>query len=268
MPVACYQISEFEQAEGVLTVSTYSLAAFQANIEDLLRLVAPTVRYLGPSGDFFDPGYRYEVAPGELPRAMALLQSHLAPTVTAMLDCSVAVCLDFYAHPNEAGQWVRTEVGRLVHSAKYGGNLRQAGPLLAARVTEYVRLHPIMSQAVAVAAMPSSQSLGVADRGLPAGLATWVSRELGIPVAPLARTSVTPHAQKNLPAGQDADANQAHSMGAVLDASGLVLVLDDLMEDGSTVREATRALGAAGAMGVASLTLAKDRKGTRRYQFP
>ena len=48
---------------------------------------------------------------------------------------------------------------------------------------------------------------------------------------------------------------------------GLIVIVDDLMEHGSTVREACRALQVAGAQQVASLTLAKNRTGTREYAF-
>ena len=271
MPVTCYQVAECEQVESrpVLAVSTYSLAAPQTNLGDLLWVVAPSMVALGASGSLFDPSYRYQCAVTELPAAMALLNSHTAPVVTAVTQCSVSACLDFYQHPDEAGNWIKTETGALVFSAKYRSRLKQAGPVLAARVTDFVSKHPIMSKAVGVVAIPSSQTLGPADeKGLVAGLARWVSRELRMPIVHLERVKTTAHAQKNLPEGEDADANQANTMSAVLGDQGIVLVLDDLMRDASTMHEANRALRSAGATGVASLTLVKERTGTRQFHWP
>lgn len=275
MPVVCYQIAEFEQEQDqpVLAVNTYSLSAPDTNLEKLLRLVAPSVKALGPTSSIFDPAYRYELAAEELPAAVALLRSHEAPSVTAITRCALSVCLDFYQHPDTVDgpdgsvTWKKTDVGSQVHASKYRGRARQIGPALAARVADFVLKHPLLSSAVGVAPIPSSKTLGPAKKGLVPGIAEWVSRELEIPVVRLERVSLPDYSQKNLPKGADPDANQANSMQAHLDRAGLVLVLDDLMRDASTVNEAARALTEAGAGTVTSLTLVKERTGTRGYRF-
>lgn len=270
MPVTCYQIADFAEEPGqpVVAVNTFSLPAPSTNLKELLRLVAPTVEELGSTGSVFDPSYRYAVQEADMSAVLALLESHRAPRVTAMTRSGLSVCLDFYQHPDEAGQgWTKTEIGALVYAAKYHGALKQAGPELAKRVTSYVSDHPVMRTAIGVAPVPSSQAVGVAEGGLVAGIAKWVSRELGIPLVHLERVSVTEHPQKNLPRDSDPDANQAETMRADLDGGGLILIIDDLMRDASTVNEAVRALTGAGATGTTSLTLTKERTGTRNYQF-
>lgn len=273
MPVACYQVSEYEsEADGnVVAVTTYSLLSQNTNLLQILRLVAPSAEPIGHTGFVFDPSYRYRVNADEMSDALALLKAHSTPVVTAMTDCAVSVCLDFYQHPDESEDavvWRKTPVGALVHAAKYGGRMKEKGPELAQRVVDYVLAHPFLRSAAGVAAVPSSQSLGVAERGLVAGITKWVARELNVPVVGLARTELTARSQKNLPEGEDPDANQAGTMGAQVPEGGLVLVIDDLMRHGSTIAEANRALTVGGAAKVASLSLVKERTGTRRYQFP
>jgi predicted amidophosphoribosyltransferase len=88
------------------------------------------------------------------------------------------------------------------------------------------------------------------------------------PIVPLTRKVKTGHAQKNLPDDVDPVENQAGTMSAIVPAGGLILVIDDLMRHASTIEEAARALVDGGASSVASLSLVKERTGTRRYQFP
>jgi hypothetical protein len=185
MPVECYQISDYErEGASVIAVTTYSMRPPETNLLDVLQLVAPSARLLGNAGSVFDPAYRYAVPDAAIPDALALLESHKAPVVTAMTACSISVCLDFYQHPEEIDEtvaWKKTTIGDLVYGAKYGGRLKQYGPQLAELVTRYVTEHPVLRTAAAVSATPSSQSLGVAQRGLVAGSPTgsranWRSR--------------------------------------------------------------------------------------------
>ena len=46
-----------------------------------------------------------------------------------------------------------------------------------------------------------------------------------------------------------------------------VIVVDDLMRHGSSLKEANRVLSAAGASGVVSIALVKNYKGTNGYEF-
>jgi len=252
-----------------LSINTYSMAAPQTNILDLLRQVAPSAALVGPNRNLFETAYLYRVAPNELPAAVALLQSHVSPVVSVMLaECELALCLDFYQHPDEEqGGWSKTAVGALVHATKYGGQGRLAGPQLAEQVINFVKAHPVLSKVDAVAAVPSSQSIGAAERGLAYGVAKYLADALGVSLVALSRSARTEHPQKNVRDG-DPEANQAGTMEASLQvAQRRVLIIDDLMRHGSTVREAARALRAAGADRVYSLTLAKEHTGTRGYRF-
>ncbi len=74
--------------------------------------------------------------------------------------------------------------------------------------------------------------------------------------------------QKNIDAAR-AETNQKNTMRASTSGErGLIVLVDDLMGQGDTVREASRALREAGAVRVGAVVLAKDVTGTRKYKFP
>ena len=88
-----------------------------------------------------------------------------------------------------------------------------------------------------------------------------------MPVVELRRNQTTKE-QKNLTESDDPDVNQRGTMSAsVTGDPSLVVVVDDLMRHGSTIREASRALREAGVLQTASVTLVKNRTGTRGYKF-
>ncbi len=282
MPV-CYRLdsvsSVAENDAVVVDVTTYSRPAWATNIEALLSQVAPEVERLRPSGDLpllFSPD---RSATYRLPQASwgavdRLLTAHSRPVVTAMTDCDASVCLDFYAHPDGDGQgesvWPKTEIGKLVHQAKYGGQVGSLVPSLSRKIATFMRGHPIYAAATVVAAMPSSSAIGRAPRTTLAGRVTMeLSQKFSLPEIGLRRVKLPQHQQKALPDGEDADGNQWETMAACeSDVRGqAVVIIDDLMRHGSTLKEATRALRQAGAAAVISIGLVKNYKGTKGYEF-
>ena len=275
MPVECYRVVDFrELPDGKVEVETYSLGPPNTNLETLLRMVAPGIqRATDTWGDLSgDHSARYLIAPPERGDALALLESHRAPVVTAIdTGCDASVCLDFYRHPVEGepeSEWEYTALGDLVHDAKYRPQLRESRAAVSEcgrLVMSYIESHPVLRRLTGVAAMPGSHAR-ITSRLLSL-TAKAVSEALGVPVVDLQRTETVPP-QKSLADEADPDANQRATMSAAIASDPeLIVVVDDLMAHGSTVREASRALREAGALRIASVTLVKDRTGTRKYWF-
>ena len=275
MTVDCYRVvGSRELSDGRVQAITSTLAPENTNLETLLRMVAPGVqRATGTIGDL--PGNnsaRYRIGLDERDDALALLESHRVPVVTAMdADCDISVCLDFYQHPVGGEQtrgWERTAVGDLVYEAKYRPQRRESRASVSecgSLVMSYIESHPVLRRLTGVAAMPGSHAR-ITSRLLSL-TAKAVSEALGVPVVDLQRTETVPP-QKSLADEADPDANQRATMSAAIASDPeLIVVVDDLMAHGSTVREASRALREAGALRIASVTLVKDRTGTRKYWF-
>ena len=276
MPVECYRVVDFrELPDGKVEVETYSLGPPNTNLETLLRMVAPGIQRATDNwGDLSgDHSARYRIAPPERGDALELLESHRAPVVTAIdTGCDASVCLDFYRHRVDSGpdaEWEPTAMGELVYEAKYRPQRRESRTAVFEchrRMVSYIESHPVLRRLTGVAAMPGSRA-GSTSRLLSLA-ARAVSDALEVPTVELRRT-VTAEPQKNLPDGADPDSNQRATMSASIASDpGLIVVVDDLMAHGSTVREASRALRDAGAVRTASVTLVKDRTGTRRFVFP
>ena len=275
MGVNCYRVVDVRELPGdKVEVETYSLGPLNTNVGDLLEMVAPQIQRATETVGDLSGGHsvRYRIPTEERAAALALLESHLDPVVTAIdTGCDVSVCLDFYRHPADGerdDEWVYTALGDLVHDAKYRPQRRESRAAVSEchrRLVSYIESHPVLCQLTGVAAMPGSR-VGSPSRLLSLA-AKEVSDALGVPIVELQRTT-TAEPQKNLPNGADRDANQRDTMSAsIVSDPGLILVVDDFMAHGSTVREASRALRKAGAQRTASVTLAKDRTGTRRFRF-
>lgn len=275
MTVDCYRVVSYREVPSDrVQATTYSLAPDNTNLEALLKMAAPSVqRARATIGDLGgNRSARYRVAPHERSDALSLLECHHQPVVTAIdAGCDISVCLDFYAHPIEGEreqEWERTAIGELVHEAKYRAGSRGSRAAVwecGHRVVSYIESHPVLRALTGVAAMPGSH-IGITSRLL-TQTAKAVSEAFGVPVVKLERIG-TAKPQKDLDSGTDPDANQRGTMSAsIVSDPDLIVVVDDLMAHGSTVRESNRALREAGAQRTASVTLAKDRTGTRGFRF-
>jgi ComF family protein len=143
---------------------------------------------------------------------------------------------------------------------KYGGDPALAAPLGALLIPQGVMLASRVTQIIAIP--PSSKRL--VERGFDhtAHLAAPLARALGIkrPVRfqpkPLARTRDTPEQ-----AGLDQQARRRNLQGAFAAhpcvTGQSILLIDDVMTTGSTLREAARALREQGARTVIALVIAR-----------
>ena len=194
------------------------------------------------------------------------IASRQARVVAMVEGCTFAVCLDFYNTPREA-EFPRTQVGELVYQAKYQES-DDAVSKLARGAKRFVVGNPLFEKAEGIAAVPGSRK-GSGASPLLGMVADEIAGQLSVPRIALQRRQGTVKAQKNIDPdeGDDPDANQNGTMASGT-APSSVLVIDDLMRHGSSLREAARALHKQGASNVMALVLAKDLKGTRRYVFP
>ena len=264
--VICYRVVDSDCSEELANIETYSRAPGNTNIESVLQRVAPSTSLITTTSAH---SALFAIEPSEEARVSRLLDSLRPPTVVAMLEgCPLAVCLDFYSHPpGTPGMRGRTEVGGLIHEAKYQQS-KEAVLALAQRAERFVVGNPLFEEASGVAAVPGSHESSGAGQLLET-VVQAVSSTLGIPRVDLWRVQTTEKPQKNIDFkdGDDPNQNQKDTMVAAK-TSGSVLVLDDLMRHGSSVREAGRALLARGAREVLALVLAKDLQGTGGYAFP
>ena len=274
--VRCFQVVDCRNLPGSGALAQMrSLTPRNDVLLDLIRMAAPSCeeiprphtyprhgRTIGELAGTSSTAY-YRVAPAEVRMALALLESHRAPVVTALdTGCEISVCLGFHQDVQNdlpSNEWARTEVGELVRKAKYDRN-EAAVSECCRRVVGYVARHPVLCRLTGVAAMPGSSRL-------PARMARAIQDEFDVPLVGLQRIKQVKQA-KNMELSDNPDANQRDSMLATPPSDpSLIVVVDDLMGQGSTVREASRALRAAGALQVCSVMLSKNIKGTREYPF-
>ena len=199
-----------------------------------------------------------------------LLRVQSSPCFVAETSCDLSLCLDLYRSPPNAGQegWVPTAAGKLVSDAKYGRSAKAAEKLVR-MAADFVSRHPILKQSLVVAAVPSTDRLGTAPKGqLPARLAAGIAERCGMDMVSLERAK--PRAKKQKDLGKEDDPDQHQQCTMACDARGAdrtVLIVDDLMGHGSSVKEAARALRAAGFGRVFSLVMVKKAEGTQGYSF-
>ncbi len=149
---------------------------------------------------------------------------------------------------------------RWITAMKYGGDPALAAPLGALLIPQGLALAPRVNRIIAIP--PSSRRL--VERGFDhtAHLAAPLARVLGLErqrrFQPklLARTRDTPEQ-----AGLDQQARRRNLQGAFVAqpraAGQSILLIDDVMTTGSTLREAARALRAQGARTVIALVIAR-----------
>ena len=149
---------------------------------------------------------------------------------------------------------------RWITAMKYGGDPALAAPLGALLIPQGITLAPQVDRIIAIP--PSARRL--VERGFDhtAHLAAPLARALGLQLQPklqpkmLARTRHTPEQ-----AGLDQQARSRNLQGAFLAhpnvAGRSILLIDDVMTTGSTLREAARALREQGARTIIALVVAR-----------
>ena len=271
--VDCYRVSDFKVESGDsglrVAVQTSTLGPRDTNIHAVLSTVATiVVEPLSPMAPWPERGEVFTLAEASAADVRELLSAHRASAVTVITDADLSVCLDFYSYPpTESHGWKQTPTGELINRAKYGNSKSAADQLIQSAVA-YVAKHPALRRARHVAALPSSTAAGAARHDtLQAKLLTGLTKAFGMTDIRLTRVRPRGTKQKNLPVGSDRRAHQRETLAVHEPGSGSVLIVDDVMEHGDSMNEAVRAVRAAEFQEVFSLCLAKDVKGTTRYDF-
>ena len=273
--VDCYRVSDFKVESGDTTlwvaVQTATLGPRDAKIHAVLSTVGTiVVEPLSPVAPWPERGEVFTLTEASAADVRELLRAHQAPAVTVMTEADLSVCLDFYSQsPGGTQDLQRAETGALIYRAKYAQPRSEpaADQLIRAAVA-YVAKHPALRRARHVAALPSSTAAGPAGRDtLPAKLLTGLAQAFGMQDIHLTRVRARDTKQKNLPEGSDRTSHQRGTLAVHEPGSGSVLIVDDVLEHGDSMNEAARAVRAAGFQEVFSLCLAKDVKGTTRYNF-
>ena len=158
---------------------------------------------------------------------------------------------------SKADLWSRGYYGELVHRAKYNGDVRPL-PELRADVSRFVRAHPELSKMTCVAA-PAIR--GSNAHRPTVQLPTTVADALDLRLLRAQPTRITEQ-QKSAPRGatqREMRDRVASSMSFGVEVSGQrVLIVDDVLGSGETLREMGRALREAGAHSVMAVCVAKD----------
>ena len=155
----------------------------------------------------------------------------------------------------------RSESGELVYRAKYKKDEAAIGQL-SSRILELVDSHPVLSSSTAVASPPSSDPR---SPGLPLIWAKFVAGEMNWRLLDTFKTRETPP-QKNIAKEieeSDAELGLKNSVSVSnVNDGDKVLILDDTIGSGATLKEVARALLTANAACVYGVAAAKDARHT------
>ena len=197
--------------------------------------------------------------PQELENFLELLKHRLMIDLSPVVDECYA--LGPYTIFSD-GEPRNGKYGRLVYQAKYSGN-PGTSEAVGKELRNFVVKHPILKHADAIAAPPK---LDRNQNNLPQNWARTLSNALGVPTLELRKTRSTGE-QKNLPDGMDEiDSVERMANSMVVEsqiANADVLVIDDTLRYGGTLKEMGRALRESGARRVYGLCVAKDARGTK-----
>lgn len=192
---------------------------------------------------------------------LALLRGKIVADLRPGIDGCFALGPYYLKEEGMINPWNRAQHGELVHRAKYNGDERPM-PMLCDEVATFVRAHPDLSAVKLIVATPVRVA---GDRRPIARLSTMVARALEAELVH-AKANRATQEQKNLATGltlQDLKQNISGSMGFGEEVSGqAVLIVDDVLGSGETLREMGRALREAGARLVFGLCVAKDARFT------
>ena len=195
-----------------------------------------------------------------------------AETILYLLETSVAIEGDHadgshalrmhQAKDAETGEWVHSDIGKLVRAAKsyqeWSPGDRRAAVRLANEMLYWIEEMPLYSAADVIVPAPSTNPNKEYD--LPDFIAQYLSSRISKPI--VAIQSSNAKAQKDLPESEKASAGDLARQYRVTDDvhAKVALVLDDIYESGGTVDAVALALRAAGAGSIFSLTATKTAK--------
>lgn len=206
---------------------------------------------------------RWTLDAGQVPARDRERIEPLLAAMHSMLCCSTSLdayfALDWYkAHDKAKDQWHNTEVGQMVYQAKYQGR-RDLVATLAARLSEFIRVHPLYSRARLVAAVPCLPSKQYdLPRHLCATLARLVKKVDAAGALHKVRET-KPMKDIDDPAEKLANVAEAFRADALSIAGDDVILVDDTYGSGITLWEVARTLRNAGARRVLGITCTKNR---------
>ena len=161
------------------------------------------------------------------------------------------------------GEWKRSRFGDAVHKAKYG-NDQGAVVAMSLELKGFVQRHPRLRSVVAVAAPPKFEAR---ERNVPLDWARAVAEELRVNMVNIQKVVPT-GPQKDLEGLEDESdvaVRVANTMRVSDRIEGDVLIIEDTLRSGGTLKEMGRALKQVGAQRVYGLCVAKDAKFTNGW---
>lgn len=219
-------------------------------------------------GNYFpEPHARFRLRldfPGLLPgvadEVIEAVRSHLVLAQSWSDALRHALALDWYkvieedVDPND---WDYTEVGRLVHDAKYKHWTRagrSAMDDLVDRLCAVIQAHPLMREATAVTTPPSHNG----ETSFAIRLTGLVARQLGIGFVRVIDEEGGHAPAKERETG--AVATSAYTFVCEDDCEGTIIVVDDLYRSGRSMAATAAAVSAVGADSVFGLACTKTAR--------
>lgn len=202
-----------------------------------------------------------EAIPMEAGPLLAALRGTIIADLNPAIDQCIAMGPYSLKDPSKPNTWTRGHYGELVQRAKYYGDERPL-PDLSDDVAALIRAHPRLSQTTLIVATTIRDSNALRPIvKLPDLVAGKL--ELGLVRALATRDTAQ---QNDAPQGasqREMRDNVADSMRFGDEVHGeRVLIVDDVLGSGQTLREMGRALRQAGAHEVMAVCMAKDAKFT------
>ena len=267
----CYHEFTLEPDDSGGLVLTVEEEGFVALLRSALESVglAEVAEY--DSGFHWEPGRcfsRYNLSGVRdrtaLEGCLALLRDRFIIDLAPELEQCYA--LGPYSFFTDDGNRFSAPYGKLVHGAKYRGDsaavTTRSVEVLSEELARFVR-HHLRLRTVAVVTAPPKMNGAI--RNIPLEWARSVAQELGAMPVEAQKTRSTGQ-QKNLQGlgdEQEVAEGVAGSMSVNGPVEGDVLIIDDVLGSGGTLRELARAFKNAGAQRVYGLCVAKDAKFTR-----
>ena len=185
---------------------------------------------------------------------LSMLRRRIVIDLSPILDACYA--LGPYSLGTDAVGWGSSQYEELIRKAKYGEEFGASARLIR-EVLQFVWSHPQLHSIATVAPPPVSENVG---RNLPWDIAQLVAERLGIGTVDVLKVVLTEPQKNRVPEETEETmiARVANTMCVAGLVNGEVLIVDDALGSGGTMKETARALRQAGANRVYGLCVAKD----------
>jgi adenine/guanine phosphoribosyltransferase-like PRPP-binding protein len=202
--------------------------------------------------DDFNHAFRFPGgAPDDLASTVELLSTVLSIPAPPHVD--VAITLDWYTQPDDAGGLKHTPAGYWINTTKHAphpewSNSRNSRRLMINALVDMIRIHPLYANATAIIAAPGHLADGQSFGEV---LARDVAARVGIPFV----ETTAPGPREQQKEGATQDLTEVFTVQGAL--SGDVIVLDDVYRTGGSASGAAAAAKRAGADRVLSVAVAR-----------